>query len=442
MRRIHSILFAAFLTILVLNVAIAQDAAEGEQQPAQQISSVKPSSNFHIFGRLQTLGFMQSVKDDVANSTRMYLFLKQARLGVNGDYDGVKFNMQLAFGGEEEVKAPSPGVALSLLDLSADIPLGESIYLKVGQFKVPFSREDLTNSGYLQFGDRSIQHLTARVGRDVGVAVHGSAGMFTGTFGVFTGGGRDVPIRSIPQDLGLPMLVTRVGFNSGYDADVYTMKQTGVNSGSGAAMYVNALYTKDSKVGHSTALNVKLADKSLLLNSNWNPFIAKRPFSKGTLWQVGIDGAFRESMTETVALSGEAELNHGSYKNDFGSLQTTSGRVQGAVYTMSFEIALRYAFIKPDKNFAVTSSADGSTFSILDSKMIQEVALGISYYIKSDRVKLTADLPVLFNVPVVSDGSGAYVITQQPDQVTYIVSGGKNERQTVVDARMQIQVVF
>jgi len=58
-----------------------------------------------------------------------------------------------------------------------------------------------------------------------------------------------------------------------------------------SGVFVNALWTKDTRIGHSTALNVKFTDKSILLNPNWNPYIAKTPMSTGTWWQLGADAA-------------------------------------------------------------------------------------------------------------------------------------------------------
>src|SRR6185503_10108456 len=94
-------------------------------------------------------------------------------------------------------------------------------------------------------------------------------GAMTGTFAVMTGGGRDIPQRYLPEELGTPMLVTRFGYNDGLDKDIY----------------VNALYIKDSSIGHSTVVNAPATDKNLLINGNYNPFIGKAPFSLSTIWQ-------------------------------------------------------------------------------------------------------------------------------------------------------------
>lgn len=435
-------------SLLLSQEQVAENRTGSEREQLQttgkQLKGLS-ESDITLFGRLQSQGYIQSLNDRYGDNVRMYLYMKQARFGLRGTYDDIRVDFQVAFGGEEEVKAPSPGISLSLLDLSADIPLSQNLFLKVGQFKVPFGREGLTNSAYMQFSDRSLQYLASKVGRDVGFALWTTSGMYSATAGVFTGGGRNVPIRMIPQQLGLPMAAVRVGINTGIDAELYSLKSTDAGVlPTGYALFVNALYTKDSRIGHSTALNVKTADKSLLLNSNWNPYIGRRPFHRGSLLQLGADAALRTAVTPELSVSGEAELNYGSYKNYYGSLSTTAGRIQGAVAKGQFELGVRYAFIKPDQNFAVTAS-NGTTYKITESRLVHEIDLAVSYFVKGGRVKITADLPVLFGVPVITEPNvGAYVLTEQPDQVTYLLppTNGVIERQTVVSPRLQVQVVF
>jgi hypothetical protein len=404
------------------------------------VSQTKP--DIALYGRMQLMGFGQSVKDNIESNDRMYLYLKQARFGITGIEDDTKLDIQVAFGGEDVIVAPNPGISLQLLDFSIDIPLGSSTRLKAGQFKVPYGREGMANSGYLSFGDRSIQYNAFVVGRDVGAAVSGSSGTLTGALGVFTGGGRDIPIKYLPEKLGLPMVVVRAGINNGYDEDIFTVKQTNENPSPGSAFFVNALYTKDSRIGHSTVLNVKSSDKSLLLDGNWNPFIAATPLDRGTLWQVGADAAFRCKMNGANLAFGEAEINYGGFSNTYGSLSTTGGRFQIGIDQMPYEIAVRYAFIQPDSRFAYVGSNHQAN-PIVNNEWIHEVTIGVSYYLKNNHLKITADLPILLQVPVINDPvSGAYVLTQQPDQVIYVASGGKIDRQSVVQGRLQLQYIF
>ncbi len=445
-----------FAALLVASLAYSRQPSENPGGAASSSASSKESGvsqnvlphypGISPFGRFQTLGFVQSVNDNKDYNTRLYLFLKQARFGVNGNYDDVKYEFQLALGGEEAIKT-SPAVALSLLDLDAEIPLSSSFFVKAGQFKIPYSREELTNTGNLQFADRSIDNLAFRLGRDVGAAVYGNSGDFTGVLGVFTGGGRDIPVSYLPENIGVPMTVLRVGMNHNYDKRVFNLSQSSYNAANGWAFFINGLYVKDSKVGHSTAMNVKSVDKSLLLDQNWNPYIAKSPIVQGTLWQAGIDAAYRTALNPAASLSGEVELNHGVFTNSYGTVQTTGGRAQAGIYEKPYELAVRYAFIRPDVNFAVTGSTGKTANLFGNSDWMHQVTVAVSYYLKSDRVKLTADIPVLFGVPVVNDPvSGAYVVTQQPDQVTYITTAAPNTatiaRQTVVSAQMQLQVIL
>ncbi len=124
-------------------------------------------------------------------------------------------------------------------------------------------------------------------------------------------------------------------------------------------------------------------------------------------------------------------------------MNTAGGRAQVAARRSNVQVALRYAFIDPDNKFAYTDSK-GVHYQITDQRFINEVTLGATYYLKGDWLKVTGDIPVLFNVPVVADPiSGAYVLTEQSDQVVYVANpGGKIMRQTVVEARLQLQYSF
>ncbi len=215
-----------------------------------------------------------------------------------------------------------------------------------------------------------------------------------------------------------------------------------MNPTQGSAFYVNAMYTKDSRIGHSTVLNVKTSDKALLIDGNWNPYIGATPLDRGEYWQAGADAATRGSITENWLAFAEAELNFGGFKNTYGSLSAVGGRMQAGISQRPYEIALRFAFISPDSKFAYVAS-NHQSFPIVDDKPIYEITIGVTYFIQGDRLKLTADLPILLKVPVLEDpSSGAYVLTQQPDQVSFLASGGTVSRQNVAQGRLQLQYAF
>jgi phosphate-selective porin O/P len=401
-----------------------------------------------VGGMIQLLGFAQHLDDPYKNDDRAYLFMNRARLRFSGHYDRISFYSEMGLGGEDAVVATT-GVSLSLLDFAFNIPLGagKTTYLKVGQFKVPYGREQLTYEGNLQFADRSINNLGFIVGRDVGAAVVSHPGLLTFIGGVFTGGGRDVPPdHYLPEKLGVPLLAARAGIGNFEDDPFYLSQDVRgfrgeIDHQRRGAIFVNALYTKDTLIGHSTVLNVKLADKSLLLDADWNPYIAKAPFSQGTWWQAGADAAGRVPL-RAVALSGEAAFDFGKYSNGYGAVQMWGVRAQGAVSYGSFELAVRYAVLVPDSNFAYM------TVPLTGSDAIQEITPSATWFIRGQRLKLLADLPVIIQDPVFTEANvGSYAATDLPDQATILATAGVPTgntvaRQNVLEARLMLQAQF
>lgn len=421
----------------------------GMPQWASAIEIVKKEDvEFEMGGRSQVVGIMERVDDPFKNDLRFYLFAKQARLNLSGRYEKFKFHVELGFAGEEaQVLAPNPGVALNLLDFYFDFPLWKALRLRVGQFVVPYSRERMADDSSLQFDDRSLNNLAFQVGRDLGVSLYATHGPFAAAFGVFTGGGRDIPQRFIPEKIGTPLFVARAGLNHGLDDGIYGRMQGQVFGLTQHAFeveetkwaaFVNGFFMKDSKVGHSTLLNVKTAEKSLLLNGNWNPFVGQAPLVQGNLWQMGWDVALRKHLRFGV-LSSEAELNIGRYSNAYGHINLIGGRAQAGLYRKPFEYALRYSFILPSPSFA------NGGVSVTGGRMIHEITPALTFHLKPDRFKIILDAPLLIDVPVVTEpGVGSYVLTEMPDQASLLnpTKGGTVSRRFVAEGRILFQLSF
>jgi hypothetical protein len=423
----------------MLALAAALFGFQGYGRAAEVVNNDQLELN--IGGRMQMYGLAQHVDDPHRDNERLYLFIKQARLMFSGRYEETKFRTEIAFGGEEEVQ--NKNSSLSLLDMSFDFPLVAGSRLMLGQFKVPYGRERLSNSGELLFAERSINNLAFRVGRDVGAVLHGYPGKFALGAGVFTAGGRDVPERYIPEDLGIPMLVARVGYNDGVDEDLFTVRQSlGEVAETQNAVYLNGLYVEDTLIGHSSVLNVKTAEKPLLLNSNWNPFVGRSPLLRGQLTQAGLDAVHR-CMLGGVGFSAEVEGNYGRFHNRYGDIELVGGRAQIAAARKNVEVAVRYAFLIPDEDFsASTTTAKAHKITPTD-KMIQEITPAFTYHIKRGRSKIVLDAPILVDVPVIVERNiGSYVLTEQPDQTSYVKTGGFVKRQTVVEGRLLYQLSF
>ncbi|HZI16749.1 MAG TPA: porin [Myxococcus sp.] len=390
-----------------------------------------------VGARLQLLGFAQKLDDAYRNDARLYLFLKQGRLSVSGNYGDVKFKAQLALGGEAEIKAPNPGVSLDLLDLYVDAKLTEGLHVRVGQYKTLYSRERLTDSAVLPFADRSIQNLAFRMGRDVGIAVHGKAGPAVMGLGVLTGGGRDVPERYLPQNLGMPMLMVRAGVDFGTGENVFAeTEKTGAPDRVQGAVFFNGFYLKDSQVGHSTVLTTKFSEKSLLINANWNPYLTQAPTATGKQWQVGGDAVVRAPAGPGF-VTGEVEFNYGVYQNDYGDIRMPGGRLQVGYNWQPVEVNVRYAVVKPDGNFRFGTS------NVTGTKAFQEITPALTLQLPKYNSKIVMDLPIHLNTPVITEENvGAYMLTEQPDQTSLLKNNAPIARQNVIEARMMFQAAF
>ncbi|HEY0783605.1 MAG TPA: porin, partial [Thermoanaerobaculia bacterium] len=191
-------------------------AAPQTASAAELMKSDDLTVNMHAY--LQAFGVAQNVPDEVRNSDRVYLFVKEARLRWDGQLYGASYDIMLAPGAED--LTPNTNSALGLLDFSVEVPVVTGYSVKVGQFLVPYGRERLTDDPTMTFGDRSVENLGFSWNRDYGVALSHSAGKLIGTLAVMTGGGRDVPQRYLPEKLGFPLVALRFGYNDGVDRDV------------------------------------------------------------------------------------------------------------------------------------------------------------------------------------------------------------------------------
>lgn len=411
--------------------------------PARALEVAKTDqASLNLNGRLQMLGVVQDVPDAVRNDDRIYLFMKQSRLKFSGDAAGARYALQWAYGGEDLV-ATGTGIALTLLDYTVDLPLGGGHWVKLGQFKVPYGRERLTDSGTLDFAERSVQNLGFAWNRDVGAAFYGRHGIAAGTVAVMTGGGRDVPQRYLPEVLGTPMTVARLGIDTGVDEDAFTVSAGMPDPAKGGiALYANGLFLKDTLIGHSTVLNVRLTDKSLLVNPNYNPYIGKAPYRRGTIRQAGGDLVIRQPLGP-VGIVLEAEANYADFRNLYGRIALRGGRVQAGVVTRTLEVNLRYAQLGLDPSMGYTYAAGKVTALPAKGAPVQEVTPSLTWHARS-HVTVIADAPMLLDALVYQEkGLGSYVGSEQPDQISYTAPGkGSAIRTFVPEARLLVQVAF
>jgi phosphate-selective porin len=165
----------------------AQVAAEKLAKPPEP----PREQNVTASRRLRVSGWAQTRYSDAAGTTGSFE-LRRARLNLRGDIsDKIAYRLQADF-----VRSPV------LLDAYVDVNHLSWARLRVGQFKVPFSYENLMSSRELLTVERSLPVLTlvpgrdtGNNGRDIGFRAEGSIvrgdgkPLFDYTVGIFNGAG-------------------------------------------------------------------------------------------------------------------------------------------------------------------------------------------------------------------------------------------------------------
>jgi len=130
-------------------------------------------------------GYIQTMYSSAEGSTDSFR-IKRARLKLNGEIlKNLHYNLQI-----DAVKSPC------LLDATVEFRFSSLAHFFLGQFKVPFSLENLTSSSSLDIINRSqtVERLCPgrdirASGRDIGLAVNGRFKNLEYTLGIFNGSG-------------------------------------------------------------------------------------------------------------------------------------------------------------------------------------------------------------------------------------------------------------
>lgn len=148
--------------------------------------------------------FLYSLEHDAnANGphTTQSFSIRRARLKFGGHVFGEdnKFKTEFAFseqdlGVESTLGGRAPQTS-PILDWYMDFTQLRDLQLRVGQYKVPFSRQRVISSGDLQLVDRSIVNSELNLDRDIGMDLHspdlGGLGLLRYHLGIYTGEGRN-----------------------------------------------------------------------------------------------------------------------------------------------------------------------------------------------------------------------------------------------------------
>lgn len=189
------------LNLLIANKTITQEQADSIRAEAaikqQDADANKKSFLLSATKQLQLAGYLQMRYQNLDEKGKIDGFdIRRARLDLKGTispYWSIRFQVDLA------------GTAPKLLDAYGECKIKDYFNLTMGQFKIPFSMENLASSSKLELIDRSqvVETLSARGkdvignhnGRDIGVQVFGNflkvsnRPLFDYSVGIFNGSG-------------------------------------------------------------------------------------------------------------------------------------------------------------------------------------------------------------------------------------------------------------
>ncbi len=268
-------------------------------------------------------------------------------------FKGGTFKPWLKYELQFEMSRTSGESSSKIKDAVVEIHKNPLAVLKLGQYKVPFSLQELTSSGRQQFVDRAITNAKFAPARDVGLMVTGTTEkkLLGYAVGAFNGAGE-----STRQDDQALMWAGRIWFDpfgeyklseSSNDASDKPVFHAGLGYRTGEAMRGTATAGVFEDADNQSAWNLELAFKQ------------KRIFATGEYF----------AMTdEQVNPTAGPDLESTGYHAQVGFM----------VVPEHLEIGLRYASIDPDDD--------------VDDDDVSEARAVVGYYWKGHNLKLQGDV--------------------------------------------------
>ncbi len=210
----------------MLPLAALADGPTAGYKKGFYIQSADENYKLKIGGRVQARYHYEAVEGFGSGAEDESAFtIPRARLTLSGNV----FNQNLKYKFQTDFAKGFVG----LKDFFADYRLVKGwLHLRAGQWKRPFSRQQINSSSRLELVDRAVTNKAFGAGRDIGFALHNNyekspgfewaLGVFnaTGDKGSFSGkvdtntGAVTGKFSNIPDFFG-PALVARVGYNHG-----------------------------------------------------------------------------------------------------------------------------------------------------------------------------------------------------------------------------------
>ena len=173
------------MSLAALSMASPAEAQTAGYDSGFFIQSEDKLYKLKIEARMQARYTFASIDEGLSRSEESAFSIPRARLKLSGH----AFTKDLTYAFQSDFGRGF----VSLKDVYIDYRLvKDALHLRVGQWKRPFSRQQITSSGNLEFVDRALTDRAFRAGRDIGIAIQNNyekSPPFEWALGLFNGTG-------------------------------------------------------------------------------------------------------------------------------------------------------------------------------------------------------------------------------------------------------------
>ena len=360
-----------------------QPSLVGSYRPGKGFQLATPDGNnaLTLGGRLQV---RYTLTDSAEGADASTFRIRRARLWAEGHL----YQPEFRYGFQGDFAS-----TFSLRDAYVEFAHVPVATLKVGQYKVPYNRQQITSSGALQFVDRPVMNeefLLGDDGRDIGGMLSGEPlkELLAYHLGVFNGSGPNTVNEDTNHMVVGRLLLTPLGAFKDYYSEGDWLGEEKPRLGLGVA----AAYSSRERNGRTTR-RTGLADPK------------KYPSFSGA----DITGATFDAQFKLRGFSALADYYYRNVEPRGAGIEAFAGHAVVAqagyfVVPQKVEVALRYGWMDPNDAVAHNS--------------VQESGGAVSYLLSGHNLKVQADLRT--------------IDTQRPGRAT------AHE----IEGRVQVQAIF
>jgi phosphate-selective porin OprO and OprP len=276
-----------------------------------------------------------------------------------------------------------------LIETYLNYRLIDEAQIKVGQMKTPFSRQELTSDGQLQFVDRSIVVEAFKPTYDIGAMLNGKIadGLAYYYAGVYGGAGQTTTRSSNDNMFVARAVVNPLGDMTNFEADLDGSPKPLLSIG---ANYFKNTVNKSTPAAGVTldsvanyAAVVSTSATAALGNGGWlGRGFTKAGFSTTATDKFDVDsyGADLAFKWMGVSLQGEYLLGQAEAQSTKKLLRAQGFYAQAGymIIPKTLEVAYRYSYLDPDRDVA-------------NDHVIENIG-AVSYYFNKHNLKLQADI--------------------------------------------------